>query len=299
MKGIKIKQNKIIILIILIILSFNFIIGSNVYAVDAEDGGTSQTGESSSTGIKEDLEEGNKMFEGDNFLTTLLEGIVGLLLWPLRLLIVIVGKLMQLIATAIASITGQEFEIVTIEDVLFNNLAITDINFFDINGAGGALQILRKLIAGWYYTLRNLSVVILLCVLVYLGIKMAISTVASEKAIYKKMLVDWMVSFAIIFLIHYIILITININNGLVDIISNAQSSQLEQSGAQYKTYMDELVNMALQPLSVFEGFGRCYYVYYVMYSCIWISICIYKTYDNNRIPYFNSTNYYNNIFCR
>ena len=48
---------------------------------------------------------------------------------------------------------------------------------------------------------------ILLCVLIYVGIRMAISTVASDKAAYKKMLVDWACSLALIFLLQYIILL--------------------------------------------------------------------------------------------
>ncbi len=47
---------------------------------------------------------------------------------------------------------------------------------------------------------------------------MAISTVASDQARYKKMITDWLVSFALVFLLHYIIIIALNVNNGLVSI---------------------------------------------------------------------------------
>ena len=165
------------------------------------------------------------------------------------------GMLLQTITSAVASIAGQEFNMVTIDDILFNRVGITDINFFDLDGAGSALRVLRELIAGWYYTLRNLSIVILLCILVYLGIRMAISTVASEKAVYKKMLIDWMVSFAIIFVIHYIILITINVSNALVDIIGNAQSAELAQSTSFWNSYMGEVFGLA-GSWKILEGLG-------------------------------------------
>lgn len=45
---------------------------------------------------------------------------------------------------------------------------------------------------------------------------MALSTVASEEAKYKKMLVDWVTSLALLFVLHYIILLVININSALV-----------------------------------------------------------------------------------
>ena len=84
---------------------------------------------------------------------------------------------------------------------------------------------------------------------------MAISTVASEKAVYKKMLIDWMVSFAIIFVIHYIILITINVSNALVDIIGNAQSAELAQSTSFWNSYMGEVFGLA-GSWKILEGLG-------------------------------------------
>ena len=47
---------------------------------------------------------------------------------------------------------------------------------------------------------------------------MAISTVASDQAKYKKMITDWLVSFALVFLLHYIIILVLNVNNGLVEL---------------------------------------------------------------------------------
>lgn len=105
-------------------------------------------------------------------------------------------------------------------DILFNKIALVDIDFFNIPQEGpGSNKIIRNLrlsIAGWYYIMRNIAAVILLCVLIYVGIRMAISTVASDKAAFKKMLVDWVCSLALIFLIQYIIIFTISVNSAMV-----------------------------------------------------------------------------------
>ena len=66
---------------------------------------------------------------------------------------------------------------------------------------------------------------ILLAVLIYIGIKMAISTVASDQAQYKRMLKDWAVSFALLFLLNYIIMFTIEANNALVGMLSRTCKS--------------------------------------------------------------------------
>lgn len=110
---------------------------------------------------------------------------------------------------------------VTPFDILFNKLALVDINFFNIPaevlGQTSIIRNIRLSIASWYYIMRNIAAVILLCVLIYVGIRMAISTVASDKAAYKKMLVDWVCSLALIFLIQYIIIFTISVNEALVN----------------------------------------------------------------------------------
>ena len=250
MKGLKTKHVKTITLLLVVIICFN-IIASNLSCVEAATEDTT-----SSSGLAADFAEGNKQLEGDSPIASLIEGLVGILITgPIRLVCLLMGMLLQTITSAVASIAGQEFNMVTIDDILFNRVGITDINFFDLDGAGSALRVLRELIAGWYYTLRNLSIVILLCILVYLGIRMAISTVASEKAVYKKMLIDWMVSFAIIFVIHYIILITINVSNALVDIIGNAQSAELAQSTSFWNSYMGEVFGLA-GSWKILEGLG-------------------------------------------
>lgn len=87
------------------------------------------------------------------------------------------------------------------------------------------MQVIRKNIAAWYYTLRIFAISALLVVLLYIGIRMAISTVASDQAKYKKMITDWLVSFGLVFLLHYIVIITLNVNNGLVEIFKRVMEN--------------------------------------------------------------------------
>ena len=41
-------------------------------------------------------------------------------------------------------------------------------------------------------------------VLLYVGIRMMLSSIASEKSKYKKMLGDWVISMCLVFVLHYI-----------------------------------------------------------------------------------------------
>ncbi len=84
---------------------------------------------------------------------------------------------------------------------------------------------LKKLIAVWYYIIRLLAVAAMCVVLIFIGIKMAISTIASDKAVYKRMLVDWVAGIILIFSMHYIMYFAITINELLVDTVRNSANS--------------------------------------------------------------------------
>lgn len=105
-------------------------------------------------------------------------------------------------------------------DIIFNKVALVDVNIFNIPSTAGAIKSIREAVASWYYVMRNIAAAILLCILIYVGIRMAISTIASDRAAYKKMLTDWAVSLALIFLIQYIIVFTFSVNSAFIKALS-------------------------------------------------------------------------------
>ena len=111
-------------------------------------------------------------------------------------------------------------------DIIFNKVALTDVNIFNIPSTPGAIKSIREAAASWYYVMRNIAAGILLCVLIYVGIRMAISTVASDKAAYKKMLIDWACSLALIFLLQYIIVFTFAINTAFLKALEHVANDE-------------------------------------------------------------------------
>lgn len=92
---------------------------------------------------------------------------------------------------------------------------------------------LSSVIAKWYYTIRNIALVIMMLVLVYVGIRMMLCSIASEKSKYKKMLGDWLISMCLVFVLHYIMVFAVNINESIVDLMEvatdqNQQSFELD-----------------------------------------------------------------------
>lgn len=126
--------------------------------------------------------------------------------------------------------TSYAGERVTIESILFNKLPLTDANFFNFEEAGGYELVkdgkpvswiynIRKYLATLYVIMRNVSIAAMLFVLLYVGIRMAISTLAKKKAQYNKMLTAWFTGLCIVIFIHLFMYTTLFINDKIVDLL--------------------------------------------------------------------------------
>lgn len=119
----------------------------------------------------------------------------------------------------------------TIEDTVFNKIELFDADYFlsepndnDFN------KVIKESVAVFYYLTKIIAVFCGLIMLIYLGIRMALSTVASQMAKYKDMLKDWLVSMILIFLMPYIIGLVSLISGGLVQILANITPKTFEQN---------------------------------------------------------------------
>lgn len=62
---------------------------------------------------------------------------------------------------------------------------------------------LQNTVANWYYKILIVAIVGMMSVLVYMGIRILLSSTASDKAKYKQMLGDWVIGMVILFMMHY------------------------------------------------------------------------------------------------
>ena len=76
-----------------------------------------------------------------------------------------------------------------------------------------ASKTLQPTVATWYKALRAIALVGLLSVLVYVGIRILISSTGQEKAKYKKMIIDWLSALCLLFVLHYIMLFTLEMSS--------------------------------------------------------------------------------------
>ena len=80
---------------------------------------------------------------------------------------------------------------------------------------------LKNIIRDWYITLRLIAIVGMMSVLVYIGIRILISSTADSKAKYKQMLWDWLMATCLIFVMHYIMVFSNMVVDSITEMIDS------------------------------------------------------------------------------
>ena len=150
-------------------------------------------------------------------ITTALDGIVGILfLIPKTIFLISLYTVGQIINLA----AGGEF---SIESIIFNQavdhpIGIISIDFFDSTKANksNTNNLIQENIATWYVAIRNIAITILVIVAMYIAIRMLLATTSEKKAQYKEILIYWVQSLALVFVLHYIMIGIIAINDALI-----------------------------------------------------------------------------------
>lgn len=121
------------------------------------------------------------------------------------------------------------------EEIFGNKVPALDINFLNpsvktngtIDTERNSAYILRDTIASWYVAIRTLAMVGLLSVLVYLGIRMVLTSIAADRAKYKQMLMDWIVALCLLFCLHYIMSFALTICETITSMIGGSTGSSI------------------------------------------------------------------------
>ncbi len=130
-------------------------------------------------------------------------------------------------------------------EIFAGNVSALDANFFkttdtqDQELGGSDKSIVNKLtsvVSQWYVALRNIAIVGLLSVLLYIGIRIVISSSAGDKAKYKQFFVDWVVALCLIFFLHYIMAFTMTMSETITDALAgeNAEHGAIKQLNVVY-----------------------------------------------------------------
>ena len=144
---------------------------------------------------------------------------------------------------------------ITPMEIFSGRVALLDANFFqEVNddykarmlGAGevgedsdtgnSTVADLKETISTWYQALRMIAIVGLLSVLVYVGLRMVTAAVATDKAKYKEMFVDWVIALCLVFFLHYIMVFTMTMVQEVQNLFISGISTSSTNNDANKKT---------------------------------------------------------------
>ena len=91
---------------------------------------------------------------------------------------------------------------------------------------------LQPTISKWYKGLRTFALVGLLSVLVYIGIRIIISSSAGDKSKYKSMFMNWIAAICILFVLHYIMVFVLSISEQITAILKENVQGDIGQDVA-------------------------------------------------------------------
>ncbi len=101
-------------------------------------------------------------------------------------------------------------------------LTICDITQVPSDIVDSSSMELQPIVSKWYYALRNFSIVMLLSILVYIAIRIIISSSMEDRAKYKTRLYDWLVAMCLIFFMHYIMSFAVTLTEEIIDVVNSA-----------------------------------------------------------------------------
>ena len=90
----------------------------------------------------------------------------------------------------------------------------------EIDNSSDGWNSIRRTVASWYRTLRLIAIVGLLSILIYIGIRIILTSSAGKKAEYKKSFINWVVAVFLVFTMHYIMAFIISLIQNLTTLIS-------------------------------------------------------------------------------
>lgn len=181
------------------------------------------------------------------------------------------ANMINAVASLAESLLGGVFKTLTKENIfpwadriIFNGIGFLDINFLNpdehslflmVNENGKTVpSILGDVVRQVYSTVFSLAILFLGVAVGIMAIRLAISTIAAEKAKYKQAIVNWATCIVMLFLMHYILAFVFWVNEQMVQIASGILKDTITKSGLNEVDF-SEALNAVVEPEQRVQNF--------------------------------------------
>lgn len=286
-------MKRVLVSLTVIIILFNFIFVNDAYAAGSEPTNPNPNKQEQtlreddlSNGVENtkvaDTMEGNDAKNTEDYGPTVIGLVVSLLGAAINLLAFQVDIVLCQLSYSTENSKLQYF--FSIERAVFNRVPLFNINFFNTDAtytvgtgdhtttieASASINDIKERVAQMFYVVRLIATGASLVVLIYIGIRMALSTLSDDKAKYKKMLIGWVESVVVLFLLEYIMVAVMMIGESLVNVFY-ALEMQILDGGTGITTVEETFENTIRSQIltKLFEMSGLNYAMYTIMYLCL------------------------------
>ena len=202
--------------------------------------------------------------------------VLSVLTYPFRILARVIMFFPQVGNFILAKVVTNGDNSFTIQETITNKYKIFNIKYLiepdTSSSQEDAITTLRNNISLWYVIVRNISAVLIAIILIYIGMRLAIATVAEEKAHYKEMLMGWFEGLILLFVLQFIIIFLIELSDWLINALVkygiNDDTVDVEQ------VILDK-VNKGIFNIDT-DGEWFFYFVVYMMLGISQLSIFIF-----------------------
>ena len=180
-------------------------------------------------------------------------------------------------------------------DINFINPNIDTTNLQDNDGAQiyNSAEVLGPQIAKWYVALRNFVLIGLMIVLLYIGIRILISSTSGDKAKYKEHIKDWLVAAILVIFMHYIMAFALTITEYIVEALSTTnqgieftvseeniqameEQAEVDLPGNTYYTNLMGLVRLEQQASTKDEDGSDVFTWNYIGYTFVYLVLVMF-----------------------
>lgn len=136
----------------------------------------------------------------------------------------------------------------TPEQIFSGEIALLDINFLDTSNTDSSWGKIQSVISTWYKILRGIAIIGLLSILIYIGIKIIITSNAKDKSKYKTFIINWFMAVVLLFSMHYIMAFILNIIEQVMELLQGiAGVIEVSIDGRTFKTNLMGLARFQIQ----------------------------------------------------
>ena len=167
------------------------------------------------------------------------------------------------IDTAVTRADVEACEFFTIEDIVMNRVPVLSVDFFDLDivpienesdDENSIKNVFSRSASIWFNFSRILSLGLALPILMVITIRMATSTIASDKAKYKEMMVHWLASLVVLFLLQYMMTIISALSYLLLSIVKTVAENLVASDPTSF-SFEKYIIIKARKQLFAYSGF--------------------------------------------